>query len=98
MCEFVSWIERPNGTVKFLTDVLIPKAIEGGIDPQDIAGHEAIRRVFGLNEEDGKERECSNFSSPGNFPAPIVQAILRGQMAGFGLLPQGILRKPLYDD
>lgn len=102
MCEFVSWLEMPGKgdtpRVLFLTDDLIPKAIDLGIDPIDIAGHEAIRRVFGLNRDDGRERERTDFSTPANLPLSIARAIAQGRMKGFGPVPTGILRKPLDDD
>lgn len=85
MCEFVSWIEK-DGEVIYLTgkDVFHIKA---GKKLQkycgnaaDLVGHGAIRKFY--NFEGGYEKECSDFSSPKNFPKEIVNAIKKGEMRG----------------
>ena len=66
--------------------------------PDDLTGHGAIRRYFGKDGElltGGKERECTDFSSPDNFPKIIVKAIKQGEMWGFeGGLPEQLLTAP----
>ena len=64
----------------------------------DLTGHGAIRWFYGLDSGEGKDQECTDFSSPKNFPAVIVEAIRAGKMAGFGDVPKGLLRGPLYKD
>ena len=91
MCEFVSWIEKDD-EVLFLTgeDVFHTKR---GKELQkycsskdDLTGHGAIRWYFAKDDiplQGGKEKECTDFSTPDNFPKAIVKAIKRGEMAGF---------------
>ena len=101
MCEFISWIEK-NGEVLFLTgnDVFNTKR---GLELQsyckskeDLTGHGAIRWYFGEDGEllkGGKEKECTNFSTPDNFPKEISTAIKRGEMWGFeDCTPEKLLR------
>jgi hypothetical protein len=91
LCEFISWIEKGD-EILFLTgnDVFQTKR---GLELQkycksksDLTGHGAIRWYFGKDDkplEAGKERECTNFSTPDNFPKAIAKAIKRGEMWGF---------------
>ena len=91
MCDFVSWIEKDD-EVLFLTgqDVFNTKRGKelqrycGSKD--DLTGHGAIRWYFGNHEgnevvplKGGKERECTDFSSPDKFPKQIVKSIKRGE-------------------
>ena len=91
MCEFISYIEK-NGEVLFLTGDDVFNTKRGKQlqkhckSADDLTGHGAIRWYFGIDDkplEGGKERECTDFSSPANFPKPIVKAIKAGLMAGF---------------
>ena len=87
MCEFISWIEK-NGNVYFLTTPLVE--IERGRTLlrdswEDRMGHGAIRLMFGLEQDEGQNRECTDFSSPDNFPRAIAQAIKNGEMRGMGV-------------
>ena len=106
MCEFISWIEKDIGRDKkilFLTYDQIYNTPRGEIlrgevgseSPQDFYGHAAIRKYFDFLEG-GMEKECSDFSSPANFPDVISKAIKMGEFRGF-ILPAGLLRKPLDD-
>ena len=87
MCDFISWIEVGED-ILFLTgkDVFETKR---GRELQvycqssvDLVGHGAIRRYYGITG--GTKRECTDFSSPDNFPAQIVKAIKAGEFRGLG--------------
>jgi len=100
MCEFMSWVEK-GGKVYFLTHDLILNTPRGEIiqkrfygDGEPI-GHSAIRAYFGIRG--GKDKECTNFSTPDNFPEPIAEAIKNGEMRGFGC-PEGLLLPKIYDE
>lgn len=88
MCEQFSWIEKDDNVI-FLTseDVFMT---ERGRDlqayslcPEDWHGHGAIRFFFNL--KGGVERECTDFSTPANFPPELAEAIKAGRMWRFGI-------------
>lgn len=88
MCERYSWIKEGNQVI-FLTadDVFDTKA---GKELQqycgreeDYVGHGAIRHYY--NFTGGIEKECTDFTTPANFPKKLVQAILTGKMVGLGV-------------
>ena len=91
MWEFISWVEKDNH-VLFLTanDVFNSERGKELRDfyksPCDYVGHGAIR--FFYNFKNGAERECTDFSTPDNFPDEIVDAIKLGEMAGLGVAKQ----------
>ena len=95
MCHFISWIE--NGSeLQFLTanDVFNTKR---GRELQkhcrhdaDVVGHGAIE--FFTETSGGVHKECTDFSTPKNFPEVIVAAIKAGAFAGLGT-PKGLLNK-----
>jgi hypothetical protein len=85
MCEFVSWIEKSPKKILFMTDDLIfntekGKLLQKQCSKDDLQGHGAIRFYFGLESEEGKQKECSDFSDSASFPKAIVAAIKAGQM------------------
>ncbi len=91
MCNFVSWIETPNGDFKYLTNKEIrTKQWQnllrlGKVDEADKCGHYAIRQYFRIPDGMGENKECTAFSKPSNFPEPIVVAIKAGKMRGMGV-------------
>ena len=99
----VNAVEK-NGEVLFLTGDDVFNTKRGKQlqkhcqSKDDLTGHGAIRWYFGKDDElleGGKERECTDFSSPANFPKPIVKAIKSGLMAGFqDGTPQDLLTNP----
>lgn len=101
MCDFVSWIEK-DGTLWYLTTADIQskrgkELMDYTQNRDDLKGHGAIRWFYDL--KGGIEKECIGFSSPGNFPAEIAEAIKQGKFSRwFGAVPKGILRAPLYAD
>jgi hypothetical protein len=90
MCEFVSWVES-DGHVLFLTASDVFEGRKGKElreycgSSDDYVGHGAIRYFYGLSDFKGANKECTDFSSPTNFPAEIVAAIKNGQMRGLGI-------------
>ncbi len=102
MCEFISWIETADNKIYFLTGDQIHKTKKGQDLKKycqcddDLRGHGAIRRYYRLANHDGKERECTDFSTPDNFPDEIVKAIKEGGMWGFGVYPKELLTAAAY--
>ena len=95
MCEFISWIEK-DGKNYFLTSADL--ASKRGIklrehcgDDDDLVGHGALRWYYG-GFEGGTKKECTDFSTPLNFPAEIVEAIKAGKFRGMGY-PVGLLNE-----
>jgi len=102
MCEFISWVEHEN-TLYYLTANLLNtkegrdlKKFLGTAYAEDIKGHGAIERYFGIK---GKHHECTDFSSPNNFPAEIVKAMKSGAFRGIGIPDESqVLTKKAYAD
>ncbi len=82
MCDFISWIEK-NDEILFLTydDVYNTKRgkelREFSESKDDLVGHGAIEFYYDIGR--GKHCECTNFSTPSNFPSKIVEAIIGGK-------------------
>ena len=89
MCHFVSTVERRRH-VYFLTHDLVYETEKGKLlrewcaRSDDLKGHGAIRFYFGLEQDEGKNQEYTDFSSPANFPPIIATAIKQGKMRGIG--------------
>ena len=90
MCKFVSWIEKKElvhgrRKIYFLTSEQIFNTDKGkqlqewchSVD--DLVGHGAIRHFYGLESDEGENKECVDFSTPDNFPTAIVKAIKDGE-------------------
>ncbi len=80
MCEFLSWIEKDD-KVYYLTSKQIYETLRGKQlqrfcgDADDHVGHGAIRFYYRLAVGEGKNKECTDFSTPANFPTKIAQAV-----------------------
>ena len=110
MCEFISWKEVTTADGKdveilFLTydDIYNSKRgrkLQKFTTPDDFIGHGAIDFFYDLNGK-GIDKECTDFSSPNNFPPIIVDAIKKGKFYLLGtpkaLLLDGVIA-PLYAD
>src|SRR4030042_5084025 len=94
MCEFLSWVELPNGKLRYLTAKNL--ATKKGRElreyvgnSEDLTGHGAIRKYWGLDNyiihHVGKNHECADFSTPDNFPSELAEAIKSGEFRGLGL-------------
>jgi hypothetical protein len=91
MCEFLSWISMPNGELKYISNFELNtregkklKKELGYYFYQEIKGHGAIKTYFGIRHGKGMERECTDFSTPDNFPAEIVKKIKSGEFSQIG--------------
>ncbi len=99
MSEFISWLTMPNGDIKFLTGEQAYNTKRGQYTQKktdnDMIGHSAIRIYYHITHGMGKEGECTDFSTPANFPALIVQTIKEGKMRGMGIAEQ-LLTQPAW--
>ena len=88
MCQRYSWIEK-GGKVIFLTADDVFKTKRGRALQKwdtcrdDRHGHGAIRWYY--NFTGGIDKECTDFSTPKNFPSELQEAIVTGKMWGFGI-------------
>ena len=60
----------------------------GGQFENDVKGHGAIEWYYNLEPNSGTHNECTDFSSPDNFPNPIVSALKKGVFCGIGISEQ----------
>jgi len=97
MCEFLSAIKVTNGETKwyYLTHDLIHNTPRGEMLQKrycgdDLIGHSAIREYFNLESNQGENWECTDFSTPKNFPDVLVKAIKQGEFRGLST-PEGLL-------
>jgi hypothetical protein len=105
MCEFISWkeVKTKEGTeILFLTSNDIyntkrGKELQKHTTSDDFIGHGAIDFYFEIGAGKGIEKECTDFSSPDNFPKVISDAIKAGNFRGletpYQLLTQPALAK-----
>ena len=96
LCEFISWIEY-EGKEYFLKDKDLEtregKILLKEVGRNDICGHGAIRNYYAGGKQNigqnitrwGKEKECTDFSTPKNFPSSIVKCLKSGGMSKIGL-------------
>ena len=95
MCDVMSWIEH-RGTIKFLTgetitsDKFLKWAEEHKISRGDFYGHGTTRAWYRIDADDGGNEECTDFSTPSNFPGKIVEAIKSGLMRGVPFNIKGV--------
>lgn len=64
--------------------------------PEDLVGHGAIDFFYKLNGK-GVDRECTDFSTPDNFPPVIANAIKAGKFYMLGT-PEGLLSKSAWTE
>ena len=83
MCEHVSWLYKGKKLL-FLKDDEINtekgQALLAHVVKENIIGHSACAEYFGVCQDDYEKGECTDFSSPKNFPPEIVEAIKQGKM------------------
>ena len=92
MCEFLSWIELPNGELRYISNYELNtregQRLKKSLGPDfrnEIVGHGAIKEFFGLRNHAGKDRECFDFSDPNNFPKEIIRKIKKGEFSQIGI-------------
>ena len=89
MCEFVSWKEVDKD-VFFLTNKdLKPRKLKEYKEynsnwREDLCGHGAIDWFYPEIKGNGKHKECTDFSTPDNFPPLVVEAIKNMEMTNIG--------------
>src|SRR3990167_428078 len=90
MCDFISWVEYKDHNY-FLTDTDLRtkegKSLVkylGDKFTEDIKGHGAIRTYYKELLKYGKDKECTDLSSPDNLPKEIVDAVKKGLMTRIG--------------
>ena len=93
MCHFISWIDL-EGQLYYLTSKELRskrgkelKEYLGSAYADDVVGHGAIDWYYDLKGL-GVHKECTNFSSPANFPDEIVRKIKSGAFMGMGVCPE----------
>jgi hypothetical protein len=88
MCEFISWKEH-QGKNYFLTnadlDTKEGKKLLLTEVKADLCGHGAIESFYPELKGKGENKECTDFSSPDNFPPDIVDAIKKGKLSSIGI-------------
>ena len=88
MCEFASW-KVYKDKVYFLQDSdLNTKEGRKLLHPEviaDLPGHGAIESYYPELKGKGENKECTDFSTPDNFPKEIAKAIKGGKITRFGI-------------
>ena len=86
----MSWIEKDK-SILFLTANMVFNSEKGkklqawSGNSDDYTGHGTIRFYYELDLYDGIDKECTDFSTPANFPNAITHAIKDGKMRGLGM-------------
>jgi len=96
--DFVSWIEMRDKSVRFLTKKMIYQTEEGrnlqrycrAINNAlptfgSMYDHAAIRFYYDMDSGQGTRKECTDFSSPANFPKPIAEALKNNELETRGV-------------
>lgn len=88
MCEFISWKEH-EGKNYFLTNADLEtkdgaKLLKSDVKA-DLCGHGAIENYYPELKGKGQNKECTDFSTPKNFPHEIVNAIKLGKLSKIGI-------------
>jgi len=88
MCQFVSWKKHEN-EVYFLTNADLEtkegkKLLKDDVR-DDLCGHGAIESFYPELKGKGENLECTDFSTPKNFPEEIVSALKKGKLSRMGI-------------
>ena len=88
MCQFVSW-KKHNNKVYFLTNSDLEtkegkKLLKDEVK-DDLCGHGAIESFYPELKGKGENLECTDFSTPKNFPKEIVSALKEGKLSRIGI-------------
>ena len=99
MCQFCSWVEEDNKpyyldnkALKTKEGKSLLKYLRDNDSLCDLQGHGALRRYY--SELKGRNMECTDFSTPKNFPKEIVNSIKNMEMTNIPLgdeIPLGLL-------
>lgn len=98
MCDFLSWIEHKgdifcisNKELRSRDGKKLREYIGDNYFFEDITGHGAIRKYFGLSSFQGTDRENRNFRRPSEYPAVLVEKIKAGEFSLIGYPERGLL-------
>jgi hypothetical protein len=90
MCKSISWYEKDGEKPLFLDDDDLAskrgrelKEYLGTKYDEDKCGHGAVV-FFYPSAKSWKQKECTDFSTPKNFPIEIVEKIKLGKLSQFG--------------
>jgi hypothetical protein len=89
MCEFVSWIEYEGKSYFLINGDLETKEgqkLLASDVKDDICGYGAIESYYPELKGKGTHKECTDFSTPDNFPLAIVEALKAGKMSRIGVV------------
>jgi len=79
MCDFISWVELPEGQIAYLTDQEVfskwGKERLGGCRHNDVLGHGAIRAYYGISKDRGLDREQRNFWDTSKLPEELAEKV-----------------------
>ena len=87
MCDFISWIEYKEDSYFITNSDLNTKKGKKLLESNyvaDLKGHGAIRHYYPELKGKGKDKECTDFSTPNNFPKEIAQALVDGNLNRIG--------------
>jgi len=88
VCDFVSWLEDEKGNIYFATSnllqtkeakQLVKEMYDNNFYHEDIKGH-GFLKAYWPELKNPKQCECTDLSSPKNFPAEIIKQIKLGNM------------------
>jgi len=87
MCQFVSWKKHEN-KVYFLTNSDLEtkegkKLLKAEVI-DDLCGHGVIESFYPELKGKGENLECTDFSTPKNFPKEIIKALKEGKLSRIG--------------
>jgi hypothetical protein len=88
MCDFISWKEYKGKNYFLQNSDLDTKEGKKLLKPEvksDICGHGTIESYYPELKDKGVKKECTDFSSPSNFPKEIVIAIKKGKLSCIGI-------------
>lgn len=100
MCHFMSWTKYRSSIGKevilFLTDNDIYNTKRGGElikycqNPQDLVGHGAIDFYYEIAKKGGIHEQCTDFSTPENFPQEVAECLKAGKMKRMGVMEEAL--------
>jgi Fe-S cluster biosynthesis and repair protein YggX len=88
MCQFISWKEYEGKNYFLINEDLETKEGKKLLKEDvkdDLCGHGALTSYYPELVYKGTSHECSDFSSPYNFPKEIVKAIKQGKLSRIGI-------------
>jgi len=96
MCDLASWKKTADGKIYFMDNIALAKYRRDHPEKSaiDCRGHAAIEEYYCCG---GIDHECTDFSTPDNFPSEIVSAIKAGRMSKHNVFPEGLIQPGSLD-